>query len=931
MPQNILSKNVYDILYEVGDGKKVILFDINDLPNEPEDGGITRSSNESGFSVMSNKDITVHFRYEENGTYVNDGGMHHIVLEKNQMENDVVQVPWLVHGVYGKPTHVWFEAVAADQMLRILPIDGTLNHDGNFGDGENDSDFLSFFSNSIQMGTVGKAYSTIVTENEYGYRAIRHKNINLVPNENIEVTVDGIVDHVAILENNIKSIEYNLDKDIVNEITTISFTVPGDYDNDISDNNIVTWYSVGNNIENLEFTIYVGNGSLDGSTAGTSQSFTIQTQGFDDLFFGRYHGGNETQAAIDARTNAGTDLNWELFKFDFTIDWGDGTVEACDAMYTNGNGELDQYPFGVNFTHNYNSSGFYKISVGGAPQALNIGTGSDDGIKLRSITQWGTHRWKRLPSWGWSNVYPIHLDVTAVDQPLVFGADDYVDPDGNITFNSEGRFVSNFDANAKWDAESSFSYLFYEFQNLTNENNSLSNWDLGKILNKDRINFSSNNETPGLSLSHTFYNCKKYQPINFNNWATYFSDNNISITKMLNTFHGCNLFNAEVNNLPVNVETSNNAIFDGVFNGCESFNQPVSNWNVTNSISFNSVFKDCKIFNQDLSSWNVSNSADFQYTFKGCESFNQNLSTWTNTNDLYINGMFEGCLDFNNGGSGNSMPEWTIMSAGSTFKNCESFNPSNDLKWNTDNCDNLSSIFEGCSVFNPLKVRTLNPYWNTGNVIHFDSAFKECKGATYAGAGPNGWDISSARNLNNMFANSNITSTFQNWDFSQLGLNYINPLSQIYSGFGTPGTTTSIAVWYEDGSNPTLAYPLFMGPGGPWTYPYQDFFSDAANGEKHGGWMLNFYTGVELFHSSYEALLAKLANELVDLVALNNDEEDPFNSSNDFEVAIANTVGSGGTYFGRIDMGNSKRNQNAQAYYEAILDKGWYIFDGGQL
>ena len=44
---------------------------------------------------------------------------------------------------------------------------------------------------------------------------------------------------------------------------------------------------------------------------------------------------------------------------------------------------------------------------------------------------------------------------------------------------------------------------------------------------------------------------------------------------------------------------------DDMFGGALSFNQDISNWDVSNVIRMNYMFTNAKKFNQDISSWDV--------------------------------------------------------------------------------------------------------------------------------------------------------------------------------------------------------------------------------------------------------------------------------------------------------------------------------------
>jgi len=927
MSKNTLSNNPSN--YVEGDGEKVIVKSIADAPGNPDVGGISPSDGETGFWIQSNADFEIKFKYADNSVspvvYVQEDNQHDITISKSNAEAGV-QVPWLEHQIYGKPALVYFVSSKLNQHITIIKLTSAINHDSDFKDGEHDSNFLSFSSNSIKMGTVGKAYATQTTTNEFGYRAIRHDNNILIPGENIEVVVDGIVDYIAILRNDVINVDATLEKDLENEQTAIVFTVPSDYDNEDSSNTIVTWYSVGKNVENLEFEIYVGDGSNDGSPHGLSSDFYFRSVGHDDHFFGRAHGGETHNAAVQARDEADPanrfNGDWELFKIDFTIDWGDGTVEAYDGLEMHPDGTGYWQPMsGKIYSHTYASSGYYKISIGGNPQGLEFGsspstyggipdpmasTNQDvlNASKVRNLTQWGTHRWKRTPSFQGC----VFMDINATDQPLYFGADSYSDPDGNIVFNNEGKWESNIETGSFFENDGEIS--FEDCLLLRNENNSIAGWDLADIFNKYRaIEVSQGVYQRSVTLNRTFKNCKKYIPINFNNWTSYWSDNNIKVTGMISTFEGCELFNGDISSWPVEIFANNNIIqFNKVFKGCELFNGDVSAWDVSDVASFFSTFEDCKSFNQDLSQWNVSNATSFQSTFKGCESFNQNLSNWTNNNTLNVKEMFSGCSVFNNAGS--DLPTWTVSNLEGTFKGCEVFLPSNNIQWTTTSVTSLEETFMDCKIFNLYKVKD----WNTSNVTEFRSCFEGCdntavNGTTY----PSNWDITNATSLNRMFFKTNINVNFNGWDFSNIGLNFVNALSTLYSNMS--GTVEVYTDGTEDVTNMTNFSP----------FPYTNYWADGGNLEIDG-WMKNFLATdhTALYYQLYDILLAKLATELPDLGLAD--------AQANFEVAETNSTGYlGGPYYGRIDMGQTQRSSSSSTNYDTIREKGWLIIDGGEI
>ena len=63
-----------------------------------------------------------------------------------------------------------------------------------------------------------------------------------------------------------------------------------------------------------------------------------------------------------------------------------------------------------------------------------------------------------------------------------------------------------------------------------------------------------------------------------------------------------------------------------VFAGKTTFNDDISNWDVSNVTTMLNMFNGATSFNKNISSWNVSKVANMTSMFQGATSFNQNLS-----------------------------------------------------------------------------------------------------------------------------------------------------------------------------------------------------------------------------------------------------------------------------------------------------------------
>ena len=56
-----------------------------------------------------------------------------------------------------------------------------------------------------------------------------------------------------------------------------------------------------------------------------------------------------------------------------------------------------------------------------------------------------------------------------------------------------------------------------------------------------------------------------------------------------------------------------------MFYWCDSFNQDISAWNVSNVKDMAFMFYNCKEFNSDISEWDVSNVKDMRSIFTHCK------------------------------------------------------------------------------------------------------------------------------------------------------------------------------------------------------------------------------------------------------------------------------------------------------------------------
>ena len=245
-----------------------------------------------------------------------------------------------------------------------------------------------------------------------------------------------------------------------------------------------------------------------------------------------------------------------------------------------------------------------------------------------------------------------------------------------------------------------------------------------------------------------------------------------------------------------------------LFSGKQSFNDNISNWDVSNVTNMNNMFNNARAFNQDISSWDVSNVTAMQQMFQNARSFNQNIDAWDVSSVTNMSSMFKNAFQFNQpitsapnrwnvsnvlnfhgflwgANSFNQTIEWGgsdgTVSANNMWGMMRSSSLNSSITLNTDNVINMQTMFEGASVFNsPLNfsntsnVRRIgwmfkNAYkfnqplnFNTSSLLDIKQAFFNAKDFNQ---NINNWDVSSVTNFELVFKNAeDFNQPLNNWD-----------------------------------------------------------------------------------------------------------------------------------------------------------------------
>jgi surface protein len=302
------------------------------------------------------------------------------------------------------------------------------------------------------------------------------------------------------------------------------------------------------------------------------------------------------------------------------------------------------------------------------------------------------------------------------------------------------------------------------------------------------------------------------------------------VTDMRSLFYNKPTFNEDISNWDV----SNVVTFDNMFY-CDkidvniapnppAFNQNINNWNVSRCRSFNRMFATAVNFNQPLNNWNVSNATSMHEMFLQARSFNQPLNDWDVSNVVDMGGMFNGARSFNqplDNWNVSNVTDMSSMFAGTSFNQ-----PLNN--WNVSNVTSMKEMFRGSQFNQPLNK------WNVSKVRNLHDMFY---GARSFNQDLSNWNdkISPTVYNNNPFSNNpfyNATSMDKNFKFTPRGIenSYRDRIQQ------QRAIDSSIPLAYQKfpadnklGLTPALAAHIFGFAGVPKIREYPL----AAKGEEH--------------------------------------------------------------------------------------------------
>lgn len=301
---------------------------------------------------------------------------------------------------------------------------------------------------------------------------------------------------------------------------------------------------------------------------------------------------NSTPFIITWKTNMGNQTlhigaNTD-YSYDFTIDWGDGTIEEIIEIAPEA------------FEHTYEMAGTYTVSIKGEFPSFSF---SEDSSYVKSIDQWGDIVWKDL---SFAFTLCTNMQYNASDVPDL----------SNVT-SLKGLFYGAGFFNAElgdWDT-SNITNMERTFSGSKSFNGDISSWDTSKVTN----------------MSEMFAGTDVFNA-DIGNWDT------SNVLDMSGMFFGAHAFNHDIGDW----DTSKVTDMSNMFRTANSFNGNINNWNTSSVTTMSGMFAHATSFNGDLSEWNTANVVNMEMMFKGAISFDQDLGGWDLASITSMEDMLDG-------------------------------------------------------------------------------------------------------------------------------------------------------------------------------------------------------------------------------------------------------------------------------------------------
>ena len=304
--------------------------------------------------------------------------------------------------------------------------------------------------------------------------------------------------------------------------------------------------------------------------------------------------------------------------YDFTVDWGDGTIESV-TDYTQG-------------THTYLTSSTYTVTITGMIEGFNFDIDSTSRESILEILQWGSLR--LINSTDYFNSC-INLVLTGVTDTLnLVGITNLSGMFANCSSLTTINNIGSWDLSNVTTVESMFNLA-------TNFNDDLSGWG---------------DSTSGITNMNYMFNSSGFNG-DVSTWNVSSLQNCVNMFKF-------SPFNQPLTNWERMGSSLVNLIDMSYMFADSPFNQDISNWNTSGCYYMVGVFSNNTMFNQDINTWVVSSVNDMSNMFYSATSFNQSISGWNISSVASFTGFMseKTSLDYSTTNYNNLLNSWATLS-----------------------------------------------------------------------------------------------------------------------------------------------------------------------------------------------------------------------------------------------------------------------------
>jgi surface protein len=320
---------------------------------------------------------------------------------------------------------------------------------------------------------------------------------------------------------------------------------------DLSNNNLISINFTNNPLLDI---VYLSNNNLSNATIAYLSSISwIDSLGFDSAAV--LPNGSDFVIRVTLEQQEFTLFTNPSFDYDYTVDWGDGTVNSN---------------YSEDAVHTYTQDGEYEITISGQYPALKFCEDNDGCSSFKiDVLQWGANSWLSMRQ-AFSGL--SKLNILASDAPNLSQVRDL-----SFMFYKASNFNSDI---SKWDISTATSMEFM-FGLASGFNGDISQWNTSNVTN----------------MGGLFYLASSFNG-DISQWDT------SSVTAMQSLFAFATDFNSDISQW----DTSSVTQMATMFLEATNFNSDLSLWDTALVENMNKMFFNATSMSGNLSSWQVSQS-----------------------------------------------------------------------------------------------------------------------------------------------------------------------------------------------------------------------------------------------------------------------------------------------------------------------------------